>query len=474
MMMNDFLITEQSFSTAVAENQSLLGSSFKHTEDFTSMDLSLAGNRCLVCFLATAVDMELVNSQLVRMMLVSEDLEEFCEALMLGGAESKATIGEGKQALLEGNVLLLFEGQTTGIAASVRFNKDLPPEDPKSEKGLFGNHLGFVSSLDTNLSLIRRQNASDDLTIKYAKTGVIQPSQVGLIYLDNLADKQMIASVQSIVAQLANYEINTVQQIRPLIMKSAFSPFPQILITERLDKAIHYLNQGKLILIMDGSSSVAILPVTFFNFFETADDLLNNAFVGSFFYHLRILGFLIALLLPSVYISLVSFHSDILPTSILYTFKLGTEYVPLNPLVEAILMQLILELLREASARLPSSIANTIGVVGGLVIGNAIVEVNFVSKPMIIVIALTAIAAFTNPIAEMSSVARIMGLSFVCASALFGFLGLSIVFLIMLMHLCDIEIAGLPYFSLRSMINAPVWSHQKKLDTIKRSLHKKN
>lgn len=175
------------------------------------------------------------------------------------------------------------------------------------------------------------------------------------------------------------------------------------------------------------------------------------------------LQLLVAICLPAVYIAIVSFHSEILPLGILYAIRVQIEYVPLPPLFEAIAMQIVLELLKEAAIRLPSPIAQTVGIVGGLVIGTAIVEAGFISNTMIVVVALTAIASFVAPVNQMGTGARIMAFPIMLAANFFGFLGIVLALAVLLIHLCRLESFGKPY--LESI--APFYFHQLKDTFIK-------
>ncbi|RAP75637.1 spore germination protein [Paenibacillus montanisoli] len=451
------------FTTSMNDNKQALKSMFNQADDLKWHEFDFGGRRCQLCFLATTVDKKTLHKNLLAPLLQAEDKADLLQAIPITGIERKEVLTDAAASLVKGNAIILLEGDTCAYAVPVPFNEDKTPDEPQNEKSVTGGHIGFVESLETNIALIRKYIVNDKLAVRYSDFGQFKHTQGGLLYLEHAADSQTVSRIASLLADIKDTDLNTVQQISRMFMEKRYSPFPQIMITERLDRVLYHLGKGKAVIILNGSPSAAILPVSFFNFFESTEDFMNNIYIGNFFYHLRVLGFLISIMLPALYISVVAFHSDILPASVLYNFKLGTEFVPFHPLVEAILMQVILELLREAAIRLPTSIASTIGVVGGLVIGNAIVEVNFVSMPMIIVIAITALASFCIPIAEMSSISRLMGFTFMLAATLTGFLGVSLVFIIMLIHLCAIEVLGVPYFTLKDILHLPGLEQYQKL-----------
>ncbi|MDG2658646.1 spore germination protein GerKA, partial [Vibrio parahaemolyticus] len=183
---------------------------------------------------------------------------------------------------------------------------------------------------------------------------------------------------------------------------------------------------------------------------------------------IRLVSFLIAFLLPAIYIATVAFHPDVLPLELVYTIKASLEKVPLPPIFEALLMELIFELLREAGIRLPSRVGQTIGIVGGLVIGDAIVKAGLVSYTMIIVVALTAISSFLVPSNDMSSAVRILRFPLMLLAALFGYVGISFGLIITFVHLCQLHSFHTPYLSpvapMRikdmkdSFVRLPIWS----------------
>jgi spore germination protein KA len=207
------------------------------------------------------------------------------------------------------------------------------------------------------------------------------------------------------------------------------------------------LMDGRIAILSDGSPTALVLPITFFAFYQTPDDYNSRWILGSFFRLIRLLSFLIAVSFPAIYISIVSFHYEILPVELVFNIKGSLEYVPFPPLIEAMVMQTTLELLREASIRLPSPIAQTIGVVGGLVIGTAVVEANLVSNTMIVIIAITAIASFVVPLSEMGTSVRLLGFPLMLAASFIGLIGIVFILMIVLIHLCKLESFGSPYFS---------------------------
>ncbi|MES1052812.1 spore germination protein [Bacillus thuringiensis] len=460
---------EISITPSLDENTSLLNEHMKHTQDLMCKKITFNSKECLIFFLETVIDKEILSTKILKP-LIEKKKGTIIEIIPLTGIKQEKSFLCIKEALVTGKVILFQESNTIAYTIPALINEELTPEEPQNERSIVGTHVGFIERLDINISLIRKHLSNPDLVIKFSTIGKVRKQKMGLVFLDSIVDPIVLKEAESLLDKLEEHDINSVQELRPLLINNNFLPFPQILITERVDRVVGAIMKGKVAIIMNGSSSCALLPVSFLSFFEAPEDTNNNLFVGTFLYVLRLFGCLITTLLPSIYISIVAFHSDILPRSLLYTFKLGVEFVPIHPFLEAIMMQIVLEFLREAASRLPAPLATTIGIVGGLVIGNTIVEINIISKPMVIVIALTALASFTVPIHEMGTSMRLIGFFFTIMAGLFGFMGVAVAFMVFLVILCDIKVLGTPYFSLEKLIRIPSIEVQKKLISLKEIL----
>lgn len=226
-----------------------------------------------------------------------------------------------------------------------------------------------------------------------------------------------------------------------------YAVFPQMLLTERPDFAAEEILQGRYAVVVDRSPTVIICPATFDSFFKTIDDYSSRWIVASFIRLLRFVGFIIAVFLPAFYIAVISFHFEILPLELLFSIAESRERIPFPPYIEAFLMELTLEMLREAGIRLPEKIGQTVGIVGGIIIGQAAVEAGIVSNIMVIVVALTAVASFIIPNYEMSSAIRLVRFPMMILAALFGFVGITAGAMMLLAHFLVLESAGTPYSS---------------------------
>ncbi|MHA6480640.1 spore germination protein [Paenibacillus sp. strain BS8-2] len=419
---------------------------FAHTEDLKIRPIQWQGSTAAFIYLESLIHAESIQFRLFQQKSEPETIEKG-EFLSPHQQLLVNDLVELSNVLLEGRVALLPEGQDFAYVIDVAESFGRSPSEPRSEQVTIGAHDGFVEQLNTNIYLIRKRIHHPNLKIVYLNMGKITKSKVAMVYMDNLADPGIVTECTRRLSEFSADHLYSTGNIAEFLEEHPLSPFPQTLQTERPDRSVSYILDGKIAIIVDGNPVALILPITFFAFYQSPDDYNNRWIIGTFNRLVRMIGFVFAISLPAIYIAIVSFHSEVLPIGILYSVKVAITYVPFPPIMEAITMQIILELLKEAAIRLHSSIAQTIGVVGGLVIGTAIVETHLISHTMIVVIGLTAISSFVTPISEFGTSLRVLGFSTILAATLFGFFGISIMLMLIFIHLCNLELFGVPYFS---------------------------
>lgn len=422
-----------------------IGEHLSHTEDLKIHKLVFNNQSCALLYVESLVKAEFIQSQIIKPLLETNSgiVEQIVTSIEVTKSSDVLQIGK---LLMNGFCMMVMENDSAAIMMLAALSQGRSIEEPKGEQIIQGSHEGFIESLSTNIYLLRNRIKSPKLKVKYFTLGNVTNTKVAMIYMDNIAAPNIVEECEKRIKTIDLDYLYSVGNINEMIEEHPFSPFPQSIQTERPDRAVSYLMEGKINILVDGSPSVLVLPITFFAFYQSPDDYNNRWTTGSFFRLIRLISFILAISLPAIYIATVSYNSEVLPIGILYSVKVSLTYVPLPPILEAIVMQIILELLKEASIRLPSPIAQTIGIVGGLVIGTAVVEAHLVSHTMIVVIGLTAIASFATPLNELGTSLRILGFPTMLAASLFGFFGISIVMMIIFIHLCKIETLGIPYF----------------------------
>lgn len=426
----------KSFSSQVYDNILFIQNSLVHTEDFIIHDLAEKG---ALLYIESLVDLEKISDKVLTRINDSKD-EIISDKKIIN-------LYDVNLFLLDGYSILISENKNYGCAFYSSSVEKRAIQEPVSEKVLRGSHDGFIESLGTNLQLVRSYIKNQNLCVKYMTLGERSRTKIAIIYLDDIINKDMVKELERRLSYLKVDYIQSPGYIQEFIEDEAFSPFPQMLNTERPDRLASNLMEGRFAILTEGSPTAIIAPINFFAFFQSPDDYNNRWLIGSFIRLFRVISLMIAIGLPALYIAVVSFHYEVIPFELVFTLKGTLEHVPVLPIIEALSMHIILELLSEAATRLPSPIAQTIGVVGGLVIGTAVVEANLVSNSMIVVVALTAVASYAIPVTEMGTTIRILGFPLMIAASLFGFVGIVLGIMLILVHLCKLESFGSPYFS---------------------------
>lgn len=322
-----------------------------------------------------------------------------------------------------------------------------PPEEPGNEQVLRGSHDGFVEDFDSNISLIRRRIKNNQLVVKKVTLGNETKTVAYYYYVENLVDKDALKTVEERINRIDLDHYFNMGQLSDHLDDQIWSPFPQLLITERPDRVAANILEGKIAIMTDLSPTAMIGPVTFFSFYQTPDDFNSRILVGTFYQLMRLFSFVSAIFLPAFYIAIVSFHFEVLPLELANKVKSDINQIPYRPLIEVMIMEITIELIREASVRLPKSIGQTIGIVGGLVIGDAIVSAGLVSNLMVIVVAFTAISSFVVPSIELNTTIRMLRFPFMFLASLFGFFGIVIGTFLLVVHLLNLSSLKKPYFS---------------------------
>ena len=419
---------------------------FHESADLIVREVSWKDGVAIVCFYNTMTESGDVNRQIeiLRHRSIADLPKWEGTAASSVGAFS---ISELVDAVTNGFVAVFFPAKNLLMTITIPSFEARATAEPSNELVVRGPHEGFVESIDKNISLIRKHLSVPDLVVKELRVGKDTNTKVTYVYMQSIADKDVVELVKTRLENINIPKVYNIRQIEDHLEESVWSPFPQLLLTERPDRVVANILEGKIAVFTDQSPAAIIAPVTFFSFYQSPDDYNGRALVGSFYRLLRLLSFLIAVFLPAFYIALVGFHSEILPFELSKKVKLAVEFIPYRPIFEALIVELFIEVIREATIRLPAPIGPTIGIVGGLVIGDSIVNAGLVSNLMVIVVAMTAISSFVVPSVEMNLTIRLLRFPFMVAATLFGFFGIAIGTIILFIHMMNRSSLNQPYLS---------------------------
>lgn len=348
-------------------------------------------------------------------------------------------------AILSGKTIFFLDGQETVLLFETKGGEQRSIDQAVSETTVRGPRTAFVESLGTNLSLIRRHIQSPSLRLKTYQIGKRTKRSLVVAYIDGVVNPSLYKEVTRRIETIDIDDAPESGFIEQWIEDSFLSPFPQMDNTERSDNAVSALLLGKVVILLDGTPFVLIAPVTLGDILKSPEDYYERWLIGTLLRTLRYFAAFIALFLPALYIALTTMHPGLLPTDLVLSIAASREGVPFPPIVEAFLMVITMELLQEAGIRLPTPIGPTIGIVGGLVIGEAAVSAAIVSPIMVIVIGLTAIAAFANPTFSIGITFRIIRFGFMIAASAFGLLGIILVYIMINIHVTNLKSFGIPY-----------------------------
>ncbi|MFB6366451.1 spore germination protein [Paenibacillus elgii] len=380
-------------------------------------------------------------------------------------------------SILRGQAVILLDGWQTAFAADTGDIEDRGVEKPTSQTVIRGPQEGFTETLQTNLALIRKRLSSADLIVTKQELGHVTQTKVSVVYLKDTADRDV---VQEVFRRLGRIDLDGVLEgsyIEEFIQDSKYSPFPTVLNTERPDTTVAGLLEGKVVILVDGSPFVLLVPCLFDTFLHSAEDHYKR-WTYILTRPMRFVSYFYSLLAPALYIAITTFHQEVLPPPLLISLSAQREGVPFPAFFEALIMIAAFELLNEAGVRMPRAVGSAISIVGAIVLGQAAVEAGFVSAAMVIIVSSTAISNFIIPSIEAAVPIRLLRYAFMFAAAFMGMYGLYVAVMAMLLHLSGLRSFGVPYMSpiaplhrediKDSLIRLPLWSRQSTTQQPKR------
>ena len=355
-------------------------------------------------------------------------------------SEVSAGINSGNCALFVDTIPIAFDIELKGF-------KQRSVDKPNNEIIIKGPHEAFVENIRTNTSLIRRIINNENLIIENISVGKITKTKCAVCYMKNITNEDLVNEVKYRLNNLEVDSLLSAGELEQLIVDSNILGIPEVLSTERPDKATKYLLKGRVIVIVNGTPYGIIMPAVLADFLTSSEDSNLKVNFGNFLRSLRILASFITLLLPGLYVAITSFHQEILPTSLLYSILASRASVPFPIIVEILIMEISFELIREAGLRVPSPIGPTIGIVGALVLGQAAVSAGIVSPILIIIVAITGIASFAIPDFSFGFHLRYFRFLFILLGFMAGFLGIGIGLFVYISILCSLQSFGVSFTS---------------------------
>jgi len=454
-------------------NLLLLQKIFQDCSDikFHAFSISTQKIKCLLVYSEGLIDKKTVNDNILhtlttdlRLTQLDGDIEKsglsqlIKDTIISVGEVSTVTqMKDAVNGVLTARCLVLADGNDVGLAIETKGFETRGVSDPKLEPLLRGPQEGLVENLKTNISMLRRRIKTPKLKMERFEIGRISKTEVILAYISGIAEEKLIDEIK---LRLNRIDIDVCFEssyIEQLVEDNPLSPFPLLDITERPDGCAIALSEGRAVIIVDGTPFALLAPTVLLNMMSSYEDYYVRTYIAPLSKLLRFLTLFISLFGPSLYIAITTFHQEMIPQSLLITIAGARAEVPFPAIMEALIMEVTFEIIREASERSPRYLVQTVGLLGALVIGQTAVQAGLVSQAMLIVVAITGIASFTIPKFHLSRAIRLLRFPLMFLAGFFGIFGLIMGILALLVHLASLRSFGVPYLSPISPVDINAW-----------------
>ena len=409
-----------------------------------------------LCFYDGMCDSTFINRDIMRGLLqsgVSESLsaprEEtvFEKMTPFGAMKIVRTFEEAEAAVTFGNCLIFVDGCACSFVADVKNWGGRSVGEPIQEASLSGPQEAFNEVVMTNLALVRKIMKTADLVAENISVGTVSQTPCLMLYIDGITNTGLIDEVRRRLKGIDTSYIFSTGDVEMLIEDKTFFPMTHTLKTERPDRAAAMLAEGKIIVIVHGSPFVLVLPSTMTDLIEASEDNYVRVPEANFMRLIRLAGMALSLLLPGLFVAIMLYHHEVFPTDLLIAIEASREKVPFPLFAELILMELAFELIKEASVRVPSPVGSTLGIIGGLILGQAAVDANIVSPILIIVVSIAGLGSFATPSVSLSRSLSLLRFVFIVFGAAAGLLGIICALFIVVGVLAASETFGVPFLS---------------------------
>ncbi|MDQ0220774.1 spore germination protein [Peribacillus cavernae] len=359
--------------------------------------------------------------------------------------------------ILRGETVIVIDGIAEAFHIGTRTVEKRAIEQPETEQAILGPREGFIENIATNISLLRYRLPTADLRVKTMTIGRITKSTVAVCYIKGIANNGVVSEVEKRLSEIDIDAIMDAGYLEQFIEDNPYSPFPQVQSTERPDKTVANILEGRVAILVDGSPFALVVPVVFNQFYQTVEDYSSRFLIGSFVRIARMLALVFSLIIPSLYVSFISFNPELLPTEFAVAVAGGRAGVPYPAVIEVLLIEVSMEVLREATVRLPKQVGGALSIVGVLVIGEAAVNAGLASPITIVVIALTTIGSFATPAYTAAFALRMLRFPIIILAGVFGLYGVVIGVIFIFNHMLSLKSFGVPYMSPVSPGNYQGW-----------------
>ncbi|MUT67474.1 spore germination protein [Paenibacillus sp. NEAU-GSW1] len=461
-------------SASLRGNAAALRSLFQDSSDVTFHEFAVRnGPQALIVYFGGLSDTKMLDEHVIApLKTIGSDNEHGWDAILplitVSSSQPVRTVQKLADELGSGNPVLLLDGQAAAVSFSLPLWHMRPIEEPQAETVVRGPREGFVETIQVNASMLRRKLQSPAFKLHRMSIGRYTKTQCAIAYIEGIVDPGLVTEMQQRLSQIDSDSILDSNHIEEWIEDNPMSIFPQLQATERPDVVASSLLEGRVAVLINGTPFSLIAPATLLSMMQSPEDYSQRSFVSTGIRWLRLLISFIALFMPSIYVAVLSFHQEMVPTTLLLTISKSREQIPFPALIEALLMEVTFEALREAGIRLPKQVGSAVSIVGALVIGQAAISSGIVSSPMVMVVAITGVASFLIPNYSLGLAVRLIRFPVMLCAGVLGLYGIVLAALFILVHLLSLRSFGVPYLTplapvqfeqfKDTLIRAPRWA----------------
>ena len=450
---------------AVNETRKMLEQAFNYpvNKDIVFRDFKYAGKDCFVLYIDGMASGDKISDFILRPLTRSPGGGSVMNVLQVCGVKAETELEKAVAAVLQGDAAVCAD-DAVYICETKGFDKR-GVEKPTVENSIVGSQEAFNESLRTNTTLLHRIIKNAALTTETLTLGRLNNLVCGVIYVNGIADMGLVAEVKRRLGGVETDFLQSGGMVEQFIEDQASSLFQTVTTTERPDNAAALLMQGRVGIIVDGSPRVIVAPVTLFTLLKTSEESAMRAPLASSIRAVRILAVFAALLMPALYLAATTFHAEMIPAALLLNLAGARLNIPYPAMVELLLMEISFELIREAGQRIPGPIGGTVGIVGGLILGEAAVSAGLVSQGCVVIIAFSGLGSFAIPQYQLTFTVRLLRLIFLICAGLMGFLGVGAAFVILVGYVNSLTSFGTDYVSpvfsgAPVFPKCPVWEYE--------------
>jgi len=425
-----------------------------------------------IMYIEGLVDKNIINRDILNPLMIqvtstivlSNDTPSFlCSNYITADCSFTKDIQEASKNIKNGNTLFIIENIEDYVIIDTTGGAIRAVTDPMNETSLRGSRAGFVENLEVNISLIRRNIKDPSLSIEKLVVGRRTQTDLALVYIKDLVNIEVLDELRERLNSVDVDSITGTGALIEFIDQNPYSPFPMYFTTERPDRVTPNIMEGKIAIILNGSPFVLTTPSLFIEFFHTVEDYNERIILANFIRMLRYIAVLAVMTLPSIYLTLIKYNGELIPVEFVVPVVQSRIGISLSPFMEILILEILMEILREGGLRLPTKIASTLGIVGGIIIGNAAVQSNMVSPTTLLVVGITVVTSFAVPTVDMSISIRFLRFPMLFLANSMGIMGIATGYTLFLLHLSSLENYGTPYMEFNfdelkdTFIRAPLW-----------------